>query len=156
MSKPVLVVLSRDQLMASEVPGLFEGQADVRACDSFEELVDLSSRVEPQALLADFRRVGSGGHAENRLLETVARRFPKLRVAMLTADECPEPLARHAAMHNIAMCRGKLDRATLMKAFHPLFPPEPNAEQAEEKVVARQATPAQTSSFLPIYLGEEK
>ena len=128
MSLPVIVVLSRDQLMASEVPGLFDGKADVRACDSVEELIDLSNSLEPQALLADFRRVGSGGHAENRILELVTQRFPKLRVAMVTSEECPEPLARHAAMHDIAMCRGKLDRQTLLKAFHTLFPRQPEIE----------------------------
>ena len=155
MSRPVIVVLSRDQLMASEIPGLFDGKADVRSCDSFEELLDLSSRVEPHALVADFRRVGSGGHAENRILELVAKRFPKLRVAMVTSEECPEPLARHAAMHDIAMCRGKLDRVTLLKAFHSLFPQEPEAEPVQTSA-ARPATPNPTSALLPNDLGEEK
>ena len=153
MSLPVIVVLSRDQLMASEVPGLLEGKADVRACDSVEELIDLSSQLEPQALVADFRRVGSGGHAENRILEQLAQRFPKLRVAMVTSDECPEPLARHAAMNNIAMCRGKLDRPTLMKAFHSLFPREVEAAPVAAPV---RATNSQTSTLLPNDLGEEK
>ena len=86
MLKPVVVVLSRDQLMTSEVPGLLDGQADVRTCDSLEDLDrHQHSLGATGALLADFRRVGSGGHAENRLLESVAQRFPKLRVAMLTA-----------------------------------------------------------------------
>lgn len=152
MSLPVIVVLSRDQLMASEVPGLFEGKADVRACDTVEEVIDLSNRLEPQALLADFRRVGSGGHAENRILELLAQRFPKLRVAMVTSEECPEPLARHAAMHDIAMCRGKLDRQTLMKAFHTLFP-----RQVEvEPVAPARPIPHQASTLLPNDLGEEK
>jgi len=152
MSLPVIVVLSRDQLMASEVPGLFDGKADVRACDSVEELIDLSNSLEPQALLADFRRVGSGGHAENRILELVTQRFPKLRVAMVTSEECPEPLARHAAMHDIAMCRGKLDRQTLLKAFHTLFPRQPEIEP----VVPTRPMPHQTSTLLPNDLGEEK
>ena len=155
MSRPVIVVLSRDQLMASEIPGLFEGKADVRSCDSYEELLDLSSRVEPHALVADFRRVGSGGHAENRILELLAQRFPKLRVAMVTSDECPEPLARHAAMHDIAMCRGKLDRITLLKAFHSLFPQEPEAEPVTAPP-PRAATTNPTSALLPYDLGEEK
>ena len=152
MSLPVIVVLSRDQLMASEVPGLFEGKADVRACDTVEEVIDLSSRLEPQALLADFRRVGSGGHAENRILELLAQRFPKLRVAMVTSEECPEPLARHAAMHDIAMCRGKLDRQTLMKAFHTLFPRQVDVEP----LVPARPIPHQASTLLPNDLGEEK
>lgn len=155
MSKPIVVVLSRDQIMASEVPGLLDGKAEVRACDSFEDLLDLSSRLEPQALLADFRRVGSGGHAENRILELVAQRFPKLRVAMLTAEECPEPLARHAAMNNITMCRGKLDRNVLMQAFRSLFPAEPEPEPVAAPM-SRAAAANPTSTLLPNDLGEEK
>ncbi|MBM4076254.1 MAG: sigma-54-dependent Fis family transcriptional regulator, partial [Planctomycetes bacterium] len=54
MSKPVIVVLSRDQAMASELPGLFQGKADIRACDTFEDLLSLGRQVEPQALVADF------------------------------------------------------------------------------------------------------
>lgn len=155
MHKPVIVVLSRDQLMASEVPGLLEGKADVRSCDSVEELLDLSRRIEPKALLADFRRVGSGGHAENRILEMLAQRFPKLQVAMLTSEECPEPLARHAAMNDITMCRGTLDRATLIKAFHTLFPPKSDSDTAEMPVPPETA-PSPKSTLLPNDLGDEK
>ena len=158
MPRPVVIVLSRDQLIASEVPGLLEGKADVRACDSIEELIDLSGQVEPQALLADFRRVGSGGHAENRILEQLAQRFPKLRVAMVTAEQCPEPLARHAAMHDIAMCRGQLDRATLLKAFHTLFPQqiEPVPAPVPVPSTPRNSAQAQVSTLLPNDLGEDK
>jgi transcriptional regulator with PAS, ATPase and Fis domain len=74
---------------------------------------------------------------------------------MLTADDCPEPLARHAAMNNIVMCRGKLDRDTLMKAFRPLFPQEPKPEPVVAQVPARSLTPTQTSTLLPNDLGEE-
>jgi DNA-binding NtrC family response regulator len=122
MSKPVIVVLSRDQLMASELPGLFQGRAEIRACDSLEELIDLTQHLEPDALVADFRRASSGGHHETRILETVQQRLPKARVAMVTADVCPETLERCAAMTEITHLRGHLDRAALLKAFHSLFP----------------------------------
>ena len=152
MSKPVIVVLSRDQSMASELPGLFQGKADIRACNSFDELVDLGRHVEPQALVADFRRMGSGGHAENRILESVQERFPKLRVAMVTSADCPEPLARHAATHDITLCRGHLDRATLLNAFRSLFPEE--VEVAP--IVAPSQRPHVTSTLLPNDLGDEQ
>lgn len=157
MNKPVIVVLSRDHIMTSEVPGLFEGKADIRSCDSVDELIDLSGHVEPHALVADFRRVGGGGHAENRILEVLAQRFPKLRIAMLTAEVCPEPLARHAVMNDIVMCRGKLDRAALMKAFQNLFPSEPEVEAVPIAVPSvRVNDPSQKSTLLPNDLGEEK
>lgn len=157
MVKPVIVVLSRDQVMTSEVPGLFEGRADVRSCDSLEELLDLSTNLEPQALVADFRRVASGGHAENRVLEQLSQRFPKLRVALLTSEMCPEPLARHAAMNNLTMCRGKLDPQTLRQAFQVLFPAEAPvpAKAPAAAVPVRAAAPMAKSTLLPNDLGEE-
>jgi len=133
MSKPVIVVVSPDQSMASGLPGLFQGRADIRACHSFDELIELGRHVEPNALVADFRRLESGGHAEDRLLETVRARFPRLCVAMVTSEECPEPLARHAAIHDITLCRGHLDRARLLKAFRCLFLPD--NESASRAVV---------------------
>jgi len=152
MSKPVIVVLSRDQSMASELPGLFQGKADIRACNSFDELVDLGRHVEPQALVADFRRMGSGGHAENRILESVQERFPRLRVAMVTSIDCPEPLARHAATHDITLCRGHLDRATLLNAFRSLFPEEVEAAP----IAVPSQRPHVSSTLLPNDLGDEQ
>ena len=121
MVKPVIVVLSRDQLMASELPGLFQGRAEIRACDTFEEFTDLSRQQIPDALVADFRRASSGGHLETRILETVHERHPKMRLAMVTPDICPETLERCAAMTEITHLRGHLDRATLLQAFGGLF-----------------------------------
>jgi len=122
MSKPMIVVLSRDQLMASELPGLFQGRAEIRACDSIEELIDLARHIEPDALVADFRRASSGGHHETRILETVHERHPKMRLAMVTPEICPETLERCAAMTEITHLRGHLDRAALLSAFRSLFP----------------------------------
>lgn len=122
MSKPMIVVLSRDQLMASELPGLFQGRAEIRACDSMEELIDLARQSEPDALVADFRRASSGGHHETRILETVHERHPKMRLAMVTPEICPETLERCAAMTEITHLRGHLDRAALLLAFRSLFP----------------------------------
>ena len=70
----------------------------------------------------------------------------------------PEPLARHAAMHNIAMCRGKrwIKSATLMKAFHSLFPQEPKTEVITASLPTRTPSPTQSSALLPNDLGEEK
>ena len=122
MSKPMIVVLSRDQLMASELPGLFQGRAEIRACDSIEELIELARQSEPVALVADFRRATSGGHQETRILETVRERHPKMRLAMVTPDVCPETLERCAALTEITHLRGHLDRAALLTAFRSLFP----------------------------------
>ena len=121
MSKPVIVVLSSDQLMASELPGLFQGRAEIRSCNSLEQLIELADQAGLDALVADFRRTSSGGHQEARILETVQRSHPRTRLAMVTSEVCPETLERCAAVAEIAHLRGHLDRATLLKAFGPLF-----------------------------------
>ncbi len=121
MVKPVIVVLSRDQLMASELPGLFQGQAEILACSSLEDLIELAKKSVPDALVADFRSASSGGHQEARILETVQQQLPKMRLAMVTPEVCPETLERCAAMTEITHLRGHLDRAALLKAFGALF-----------------------------------
>ena len=136
MTKPVIVVLSRDQLMASELPGLFQGKAEIRACDTLEELIDLAQHQVPDALVADFRRTSSGGHQETRILETVHQRLPKMRLAMVTPEVCPETLERCAAMTEITHLRGHLDRAALLKAFGSLFAEETAATESPAVVSA--------------------
>lgn len=150
MLKPVIVVLSRDQLMASELPGLFQGRAEIRACDSLEELIDLAQHRVPDALVADFRRTSSGGHQETRILETVLHRMPKMRLAMVTPEVCPETLERCAAMTEITHLRGHLDRAALLKAFHSLFPDESPATPTTSHAPASSGgivTPMHSESF---------
>ena len=121
MLKPVIVVLSGDQRMASELPGLFQGRAEIRSCNSLEQLIELADRAGLDALVADFRSASSGGHQETRILETVRRSYPGTRLAMVTPDVCPETLERCAAVAEITHLRGHLDRAALLKAFGPLF-----------------------------------
>ena len=121
MIKPLIVVLSNDPLMAVELPGLFRGQADIRACVSLEELFRLAAQEVPSALVADFRSASQGGHQEAQTLEEVLRRFPSIRLALVTPEICPEPLQRCAAMKDMTLLKGRLDRATLLAAFDSLF-----------------------------------
>ena len=129
MTKPLIVVLSHDQLMAAELPGLFRGQADIRACQSLEELFRLAAQAFPSALVADFRSASSGGHQEARMLEEVHRRLPSVRLAVVTPEVCPEPLQRCAAMWKLTLLAGRLDRAALLNAFESLFPAELAAKE---------------------------
>jgi DNA-binding NtrC family response regulator len=121
MSKPVIVVISRDQMMASELPGLFQGQAEIRACVSLEEFIELARHQEPSALLADFRWMSDGGDDEVRTIESVQLRHPNIHLAMVTPHDCPENLVRCASTKAITHLRGHLDRAALLKAFGALF-----------------------------------
>ncbi|WP_010587002.1 sigma-54 interaction domain-containing protein [Schlesneria paludicola] len=141
MTKPMIVVLSHDQLMAAELPGLFQGRAEIRACNSLDDLLGLSQEHQPAALVADFRRASNGGHQETRILESIHERHPQMRLAMVTPIACPETLERCAAITEITHLRGHLDRATLLTAFRGLFtdrdtsPPAVTSPSAPSTVV---------------------
>ena len=125
MSKPIVVVISQNQMMASELPGLFQGDAEICACVTVEEFIELAKKHEPGALLADFRRASDSGDEEVRAIETVRVRHPNIHIAMVTPIDCPENLARYALATAITHLRGHLDREALLKAFGPLFHPKP-------------------------------
>ena len=131
MSKPVIVVLSSDQRMASELPGLFQGRAEIRSCNSVEQLKEIADQAGLDALVADFRCASSGGHQETRIIETVQRNHPRIRLAMVTPDVCPETLERCAVVAEITHLRGHLDRAKLLIAFGPLFSEEIDINERE-------------------------
>jgi two-component system, NtrC family, response regulator AtoC len=131
MSKPLIVVLSSDQRMASELPGLFQGRAEIRSCNSLEQLIELTDQTGLDALVADFRSASNGGHQEAQILETLQQSHPGTRLAMVTPDVCPETLERCAAVAEITHLRGHLDRAALLKAFGPLFSEPWDASERE-------------------------
>ncbi len=134
MSKPVIVVLSSDQRMASELSELLHGKAEIRSCDSLEQLIGVADQAGLDALVADFRDISNGGHQEVRILEIVQQSHPGTRRVMVTPDFCPETLERCAAVAEITHLRGHLDRSALLKAFGPLFsePTDINEYNAED------------------------
>lgn len=138
MSKPVIIVLSRDEMMASELPGLFRGQAEILACRSLDEFNELARNQEPSALLADFRRSTGSGREEARMIETVQRQHPRIRLAMVTPVDCPANLEQCASKIEITHFRGHLDRAALLKAFSLLVPHPLSATEIEQ--VASEST----------------
>ena len=51
----------------------------------------------PWALVADFRRVLQGGHAEDRFLEEIEQLLPQGELVAIIGTNCPEPLERRLA-----------------------------------------------------------
>ncbi len=123
MTKPIIIVFSRDSDLASSLPATFEGRADIRACDSFEELADLTQRVEPRGFVADFRRPSGAGLVEERLLSGMQLRFPAMQIAMLTAESCPISLEQKAAESSFTHLRGRFSKDELVDAFRLLWGP---------------------------------
>lgn len=136
MSLPVVVVLSRDAGLTTELPELLRSQADIRQCDTQDEVLDLTRHIRPQALVADFRRSGGGGFVEQKLVDTLRQRFPELKVGLLTGEQCPELLARGASDCGFPLVRGAIDRNELLRLVGQLIPlsdvgePAPSAEPA--------------------------
>jgi len=117
MSQPVIVVLSRDQQLAAELPSWLHGRADVRACDSLEELFDLARWLEPQGIVADFRRAGPVGANEQRMFDTLIGRWSAEKIAVLAADECPETLERSVTLAHVPVVKGRVDRQKVLQAL---------------------------------------
>lgn len=115
MTQPVIVILSRDQELASALPEWLQGRADVRVCDSVEELLDFARWREPQGILADFRRAGPAGLQEQRTLDLLLERWSAARVVVLTSEECPEPLSRRAQQAQVSVLHGRIERQGLMR-----------------------------------------
>ncbi|OYW20496.1 MAG: sigma-54-dependent Fis family transcriptional regulator, partial [Planctomycetales bacterium 12-60-4] len=145
MVHPVLVVLSRDHELIAQLPGWLAGRADVRACDNLEELLDVARWIQPSAIVADFRRVHAGGHPEQQTLETIQTRLPSVRVALLTPEDCPEPLARRALHDQLPVVRGRVDRQAVLHAFPDLF-----AETVPEPSVTEAVTATPQDEYAPL------
>jgi DNA-binding NtrC family response regulator len=121
MSNSVLVVLSRDPDLVSQLPAWLGGRAEVRACDNLEELLDLSRWLTPHAIVADFRRPAPGGQLEQQTLDVIQAKLPAAHLALLTPEHCPEPLARRALLAELPIVSGRVDRSALQRVFPELF-----------------------------------
>lgn len=153
MSKPVVVVMSRDAGLNSELPELLRDHADVRHCDTQDEVLDLTRHIRPQAILADFRRAAGGGFVEQKLIDTLRQRFPGLKIGLLAGEHCPELIARSACDGGLPFVRGALDRHELLKLVGQLIP---LAEQVDSPQVMEPvprtpvATPVRAVVTLPV------
>ncbi|HET6426238.1 MAG TPA: sigma-54 dependent transcriptional regulator [Planctomycetaceae bacterium] len=130
MPQPVVVILSRDPQLTGDLPGWLQGRAEVRACDSLEELADLARWVEPQGIVADFRRSGSSG-VEQKTLDVLQTRWPQATVAVLMPDQGPANLEQRASLQNLPVVKGRVDRQTLLHALSRLLV-EPTSSSDDE------------------------
>ncbi len=101
MSKPMIAILSRSPRFTSELPSLMNDRFNFLICDDIDDLRELLRTNTPEAFIADFMDVHGGGHAEDRLIETLQARMENLAIYMFTTEVCPDVLARRAASSNI-------------------------------------------------------
>lgn len=153
MSHPVLVVLSRDHDLISQMPGWLAGQAEVRACDNLDELLDVAHWIAPQGIVADFRRPLDGGQQGTQVLDSIRQKLPQVQVAVLTADQGPESLTRGLSNSQLPLLRGKIDRQAVLKAFPNLFAEPmvaPSPSPASPAVTAPREEPEPLASLMGI------
>ncbi|GIX03822.1 MAG: acetoacetate metabolism regulatory protein AtoC [Planctomycetaceae bacterium] len=118
MTSPVLFVLSRDQQLLGELPSILQGQADIRFCDTVDELWDLSRYREPQAILADLRFCTIPGTQGQQVLQTMIQRWPGERISILTPPHGSERLEDWARQARIHVFHGPLNKAQLIAWLH--------------------------------------
>ncbi len=88
----------------------------------------------PAAALLDLRKILDGGHTADRLLEDLQLSAPDVRLLILTAEACPEPIERRVACSGIVHLRGAQPIDTIAAAIRAALPaiPIPVVERPRE------------------------
>lgn len=108
MSKPLIVVLSGQARWTNDLPVSGSDGFDFVTCSNLEDLPKLVTENGAAAVLADLTKVTGGGHLQERILEQLCDGMSDLPVAMVTDEECPEPLERRALYSGIMHLRGEV------------------------------------------------
>ena len=108
MSKPLIIVLSKRALWTNELPTSGSDGFEFVTCSDVEALPKLVQDKAAAGVLVDLTNVSGGGHLQERVLESLCDRMTDLPVAIVTDEECPEPLERRALYSGIMHLRGEV------------------------------------------------
>ena len=108
MSKPIVIVCSRNPIFTSDLSLALSERFDVQLSDTVQKAGELCLKHAAQALVGDFQVTNDGGHAQEYVITQLRQRLPELHVLLLTATECPEPLERLVACGNTTHLRGNI------------------------------------------------
>jgi len=114
MSRPVIAVMSQRSQWTSELPASGPDGYSFVTCDSLEQLGQLATDNEAAGVIADLRNVSGGGHQQEQILERLRDLMGERPVAMVTDDDCPEPLERRAMWSSIQHLRGDVSIASVI------------------------------------------
>jgi DNA-binding NtrC family response regulator len=119
MSVPRLLLLSQDATLADSLRSQIADAFDLQLISEHSQLAaaarvnstraDSTRADAAQALIADFRTISGGGHAEEELLNELAGMSRRPLVIVLTGDNCPEPIDRHIACSGAIVLREPFD-----------------------------------------------
>lgn len=108
MSQPIIVVCSRNPLFSSDLALALNERYEVVLSDTIQKAGELCLKRAARALIGDFQVASDGGHAQEYVISQLRQRLPDLRVLLLTAATCPEPLERLVAGGGITNLRGNI------------------------------------------------
>jgi DNA-binding NtrC family response regulator len=108
MNKPVIIVLSERPRWTDELPNSASDGFEFVTCSDVVALPKLAEDKAAAGVLADLTDVSGGGHLQERVLELLCDRMADLPVAMVTDEDCPEPLERRALYSGIMHLRGEV------------------------------------------------
>jgi DNA-binding NtrC family response regulator len=131
MSVPSLLLIGSD---ASFVDSVRLQIADAFDVHSIAELSQGAAGVRsnpPQVVIADFRAVSDGGHAEVELLDEFASLPCRPLVIVLTGRDCPEPIERQIACTGAILLRAPVTIDDIMQHLPGSSTVEPDGTEGE-------------------------
>ncbi len=131
MNKPLIVVMSERARWTNDLPTLLDDNYDVVTCRSLNELQEVATQEHAAGAIADLSDVSGGGHQLGQELESLRNRLNDLPVAMLTPQECPEPLERRALDSDLAHLRGEVTLAHVLNWLKTTVPVEDEADETD-------------------------
>lgn len=139
MSKPLIVVMSERARWTNDLPTLLGEHYNVVTCRSLNELQQVATREHAAGAIADLSDVSGGGHLLDQQLESLRGRLIDLPVAMLTPQDCPEPLERRALYSGMMHLRGDVTVENVLNWLQKTVPSdgdEPDTEFETDEVAA--------------------
>ncbi|MFM9962702.1 MAG: sigma-54 interaction domain-containing protein [Planctomycetaceae bacterium] len=131
MSKPILIVCSRNPIFSSDLSLALSERFDVQLCDTVQKAGELCLKHAARGLIGDFQVAHDGGHAQEYVISQLRQRLTELQVLLLTATNCPEPIERLAACGGMTHLRGNISTAQVVTWVTEKFPVVPVAAPVE-------------------------
>ena len=117
MRQTFVLLYSPDEALRLETAQRLGESVVLRRVQSVDALHAQLGEQPPSQLVLDCRITADGGHASDRLIEELQLRYPQLQMILLTAEDCPEPLARRAVCSPIDHLPGYVDGERLAAAI---------------------------------------
>jgi DNA-binding NtrC family response regulator len=118
MSLPALVLLTPDRPFAAQLSAALASEVEIHVRGSLKEAAtDFPSGTT--TCVADFRLSAGGGHGEAQFLENLSERFGSVRLVLITATPCSEPIDRYCACHPVTRIDGTPDVNVLAALLRP-------------------------------------